>query len=106
MFLIIMVLYLEFILLRYLFILSFFFFFSSRRRHTRLVSDWSSDVCSSDLGHEHRIAGVQNEFPAAPEPDCTAAAPQAHTETQVHNAVGEMPAGSLDTHRLDRKSVG
>src|SRR5258706_11805002 len=26
-------------------------FFSSRRRHTRLVSDWSSDVCSSDLEH-------------------------------------------------------
>src|SRR5437016_8277307 len=26
-------------------LLSFFFFFSSRRRHTRLVSDWSSDVC-------------------------------------------------------------
>src|SRR5262249_58175811 len=26
-----------------------FFFFSSRRRHTILVSDWSSDVCSSDL---------------------------------------------------------
>src|SRR5437016_9718947 len=25
------------------------FFVSSRRRHTRLVSDWSSDVCSSDL---------------------------------------------------------
>src|SRR5258706_13646953 len=25
-----------------------FLFFSSRRRHTRLVSDWSSDVCSSD----------------------------------------------------------
>src|SRR5438093_408845 len=25
------------------------FFFSSRRRHTSLVSDWSSDVCSSDL---------------------------------------------------------
>src|SRR5438093_8850508 len=24
-------------------------FFSSRRRHTILVSDWSSDVCSSDL---------------------------------------------------------
>src|SRR5262245_63420522 len=27
-----------------------FFFFSSRRRHTRCLSDWSSDVCSSDLG--------------------------------------------------------
>src|SRR5436309_11842912 len=27
------------------------FFFSSRRRHTRFSRDWSSDVCSSDLGH-------------------------------------------------------
>src|SRR5437899_6031642 len=27
----------------------FSFFFSSRRRHTRCLSDWSSDVCSSDL---------------------------------------------------------
>src|SRR5438046_8012667 len=35
----------------YIFFL-FFFFFSSRRRHTRLVSDWSSDVCSSDLTPE------------------------------------------------------
>src|SRR5882762_3235192 len=30
--------------------MSFFFFFSSRRRHTRFKCDWSSDVCSSDLG--------------------------------------------------------
>src|SRR5499426_4855277 len=29
------------------------FFFSSRRRHTRCLSDWSSDVCSSDLAFEH-----------------------------------------------------
>src|SRR6266705_160415 len=35
----------------FLFLLSpFFFFFSSRRRHTRSYGDWSSDVCSSDLG--------------------------------------------------------
>src|SRR5437016_10016984 len=33
-----------------------FFFFSSRRRHTRLVSDWSSDVCSSDLVIKDAIA--------------------------------------------------
>src|SRR6476661_10068511 len=26
------------------------FLFSSRRRHTRFKCDWSSDVCSSDLG--------------------------------------------------------
>src|SRR5699024_11745265 len=30
-----------------------FFFFSSRRRHTRSKRDWSSDVCSSDLLHQH-----------------------------------------------------
>src|SRR5205814_7052632 len=30
-------------------------FFSSRRRHTRCLSDWSSDVCSSDLGAERRV---------------------------------------------------
>src|SRR5262249_59129120 len=34
---------------------SVFFFFSSRRRHTRLVSDWSSDVCSSDLAFAHNF---------------------------------------------------
>src|SRR5256885_8069915 len=37
------------------------FFFSSRRRHTRLQGDWSSDVCSSDLGaptHSHPVEEV------------------------------------------------
>src|SRR5699024_11807601 len=37
------------------------FFFSSRRRHTRSKRDWSSDVCSSDLGelaHEVGDAGL------------------------------------------------
>src|ERR1039458_10443656 len=28
---------------------AYLFFFSSRRRHTRCLSDWSSDVCSFDL---------------------------------------------------------
>src|SRR5689334_18678989 len=34
------------------------FFFSSRRRHTRWNCDWSSDVCSSDLGHA-RLRGLR-----------------------------------------------
>src|SRR5258706_8422087 len=55
-------------------------FFSSRRRHTRLVSDWSSDVCSSyfkqktayEIGHffidEHRnaLASGQPPHPSFP----------------------------------------
>src|SRR5690242_21918142 len=42
----------------------FFFFFSSRRRHTRLTCDWSSDVCSSDLGSRPGDAG--RWLPASP----------------------------------------
>src|SRR3989449_1726531 len=34
-----------------------FFFFSSRRRHTRCSRDWSSDVCSSDLGPGQSLHG-------------------------------------------------
>src|SRR5436190_6172401 len=39
-----------------------FFFFSSRRRHTSSLCDWSSDVCSSDLG-EMRIASRREDVP-------------------------------------------
>src|SRR5256885_7870128 len=44
--------------------LRFFFFFSSRRRHTRLQGDWSSDVCSSDLG-DAWVAGMARGAGAA-----------------------------------------
>src|SRR5690606_40737557 len=37
-------------------------FFSSRRRHTRFSRDWSSDVCSSDLGVQ--AGEVQIDLPA------------------------------------------
>src|SRR3989454_4317360 len=39
-----------------------FFFFSSRRRHTRLQGDWSSDVCSSDLGADGAFAVVRRQL--------------------------------------------
>src|SRR5260370_32090172 len=39
-----------------------FFFFSSRRRHTRFKCDWSSDVCSSDLGLRPIILDEQDDF--------------------------------------------
>src|SRR5262245_65997214 len=43
----------------------FYFFFSSRRRHTRCLSDWSSDVCSSDLRHAGFLDDVQARHPGA-----------------------------------------
>src|SRR5207248_3516656 len=45
------------------------FFFSSRRRHTRSYGDWSSDVCSSDLGLGERgndgVAGRIKQTPGS-----------------------------------------
>src|SRR5262249_56656805 len=45
----------------------------SRRRHTRLVSDWSSDVCSSDLvavsGAGRRSLAGQGNMPPQCSPD-------------------------------------
>src|ERR1035438_10685995 len=39
-----------------------YFFFSSRRRHTRCLSDWSSDVCSSDLSPPGIIPSMRKTF--------------------------------------------
>src|SRR5205814_7560599 len=44
---------------------------SSRRRHTRCLSDWSSDVCSSDLHRADVVNAVgaeKEQRPAAADP--------------------------------------
>src|SRR3712207_7351307 len=51
----------------------FFFFFSSRRRHTRYWRDWSSDVCSSDLGTARHL-GLPLENIFDPESNIAASA--------------------------------
>src|SRR5216683_6181440 len=38
------------------------FFFSRRRRHTRSDRDWSSDVCSSDLGPLIKLEHLRRSF--------------------------------------------
>src|SRR5207245_3530123 len=43
------------------------FFFSSRRRHTRCYRDWSSDVCSSDLGRPAHLTRVHRALTVLPE---------------------------------------
>src|SRR5690606_39730446 len=67
-----------------------FFFFSSRRRHTRFSRDWSSDVCSSDLG-------------ACPLPADSAgceAVPAPRERTHPHD--GKVIVGGTRRHRPDR----
>src|SRR5690606_40886560 len=66
----------------------FFFFFSSRRRHTRFSRDWSSDVCSSDLG---RADGVVLE----PRPDAVH-----HRYRRAHRPAG---AGRSEERRVGKE---
>src|SRR3546814_1956703 len=44
-------------------LLLFFFFFKQKTAYEMRISDWSSDVCSSDLGASAGLAGHQH--PAA-----------------------------------------
>src|SRR5262245_63285598 len=82
----------------------FFFFFSSRRRHTRCLSDWSSDVCSSDLETNVRL-GTQyfkdliDRFGGVH----YALAGYNAGEHRVVRWLSEAPG--LPTDELDRKSV-
>src|SRR5262245_62494897 len=83
------------------FLLSYFilcFFFSSRRRHTRCLSDWSSDVCSSDL-----------PAPAAPPSVRPAAALRAPRlcETRTRAALSRIRARGRPTRspRPDRRTA-
>src|SRR3546814_6048972 len=53
-----------------LFIVSFFFFFKQKTAYEMRISDWSSDVCSSDLnqkfGHPERLIAKHRDGELAP----------------------------------------
>src|SRR5690606_40670154 len=67
---------------------------SSRRRHTRFSRDWSSDVCSSDLGRLHQIGKDPAQGAAAPEPRMTPVT----LRTRIK---GGDPLVDLDLRQLD-----
>src|SRR5262245_56283021 len=80
------------------------FFFSSRRRHTRCLSDWSSDVCSSDLTTvpQFAVGGISEVFNGlcAQLPDLPAPArggrgnAAADTATAARGGRANAPAGT------------
>src|SRR5438105_11736163 len=95
----------------------FFFFFSSRRRHTRSTRDWSSDVCSSDLGLRQRVRRVETARPIEAKifehllhvrpvgQAIEEAARRAETGRVDADPHLECRAGELDIVAEDRKSV-
>src|SRR5205814_3920705 len=65
----------------------YIFFFSSRRRHTRCLSDWSSDVCSSDLPASKIY--VRNKMKAC-------------SEVGLYSEHFELPADAHESTLLER----
>src|SRR5438876_7986451 len=72
------------------------FFFSSRRRHTGWTGDWSSDVCSSDLGegviHALVVRGVADVAYSAG--DYALAQQRATEALDLARAAGELRTAS------------
>src|SRR5437016_6777186 len=104
-----------FLIYVHLFVNCVFFFFSSRRRHTRLVSDWSSDVCSSDLCWRSTPGKIAAIFSGllllASIPVGLLAAVFTWRSETMHNLVQnevqehQTPAAAVAFSRIDRKSV-
>src|SRR5258706_11847230 len=87
-----------------------FFFFSSRRRHTRLVSDWSSDVCSSDLASAPSLSRERG-FSIASARDAMIAFPLsllllAASATDSLAATGQPDSVMTLPERLEERRVG
>src|SRR5262249_60037075 len=87
----------------------FFFFFSSRRRHTRLVSDWSSDVCSSDLLWVREVLRPRAIPPpwgrrGSPVPQATRLGPRYGQRERGHGCLGTL--GAPHRSRSEERRVG
>src|SRR5947199_1627350 len=85
------------------------FFFSSRRRHTRCLSDWSSDVCSSDLRTARaRGAAETRRARAGGRREGTARCGRAGAEARGQAQTGSALTAEAEAQRAcagDRKSV-
>src|SRR5438045_4663211 len=75
------------------------FFFSSRRRHTRCLSDWSSDVCSSDLAGAARVRRgarpLSGPADSAESADVSVAAPAAAATPKRRFRLKRLLVGAL-----------
>src|SRR5256885_4853719 len=65
-------------------------FFSSGRRHTRLQGDWSSDVCSSDLG----VVPIPGTLSVSISPTPESAVQHSYVVTVTNSANGAPVAGA------------
>src|SRR3546814_20304197 len=80
----------------------FFFFFKQKTAYEMRISDWSSDVCSSDLSRDDRADGARPRTGARGRGELDASA-RAHR----HLALYPHPAdGRADDRALSRRAGG
>src|SRR3546814_3882460 len=88
------------------FFLCFFFFFKQKTAYEMRISDWSSDVCSSDLAvsHEQQLGGTGWRLEAV----LTIGAGFGHADQSMDSSGVRRSAGGVrmdGRRRKDRKSV-
>src|SRR5688500_18122520 len=72
---------------------------SSRRRHTRLQGDWSSDVCSSDLGRLVEQQQVRSTLQQLGQMDAVALAARQRADLALLSAALEVEPRDVGTRR-------
>src|SRR3546814_2002239 len=94
-----------------------FFFFKQKTAYEMRISDWSSDVCSSDLRAAHRARGRHHSVALAEMPNpsgCVHVMVEVNQLTDVGRAYDRLKAqgvklmatlGEHENDRIDRKSV-
>src|SRR5207253_4818229 len=78
------------------------FFFSSRRRHTRWPRDWSSDVCSSDLGSYDQFAVFGLTISRSPRSRAASARQTGDLQRDVDEYEGVAESGEYAGNHADR----
>src|SRR3546814_7002675 len=92
-----------------MYFLFFFFFFKQKTAYEMRISDWSSDVCSSDLSVAAEIAHHRETFLLDERLDRVAdiaggGAGLHHLDAPHHRLVGDV-ADATGLHAEDRKST-
>src|SRR3546814_10512406 len=72
-----------------------FFFFKQKTAYEMRISDWSSDVCSSDLGQ-----GAEGDGPRAGRQRRMAGLREVHPRTQPRDGEAQRLTASAGLHRI------
>src|SRR5699024_11639194 len=82
------------------------FFFSSRRRHTRSKRDWSSGVCSSDLGAGPALDGFSSGAPGTVAVDTGAGVHLISAEGTRRQVESRRALGRSEERRVGKERSG